>query len=61
MENKIQDRIDNLDKIRLDLKKKALLCGDTTCALLEYELGQEIKELRLIANKIEQDDNTRSK
>jgi hypothetical protein len=37
--------IDKLDKIRLELKKKALVNGDTKCARMEYELGKQIMEL----------------
>ena len=37
--------IDNLDNIRLELKQKALVNGDTKCARMEHELKEQIMEL----------------
>lgn len=42
----MKEIIDELDEIRMLLKRKALLDGDTQCGKLEYLIGCQIEKLR---------------
>ena len=45
--------IDNLDNIRLELKQKALVNGDTKCARMEHELKEQMAELITVSTIID--------